>query len=430
MLSFDKPTPKDKLGFEPYVKGIEDFVRNIKPEDLPVAVGIYGAWGSGKTSFMLQLKDCLENQLKEGKLHLATVWFDAWKYDCTHDVRSALIYKILFDIERETTGNIKSKIHKTISKTAELTKGIVEQTSISAGIPGSISLNLPTPQEVTNRIDSYRNFQTTVDKFAEDFAKAIRSFLKSRRKMDKQKLVVFIDDLDRCLPENVIVILEALKLFLIDSPCVFVIGVDRTVVEKAIQVHYGTDPGVSGRDYLDKIIQYPFIVPHADQAKLERHFEQLLETRSILDDKCRHIIKLVAGGNPRTYLRILSNWELTCALAKQVNADLVSDNNLHILMIATVIQIRFPQLGEACQRNPEGLKILTQLCRDINVGSSAEVEKLFINNNCHEYYELWKNGSIRQFLGGLIPTVGGNANQIFGAPELLKAALNLTARIG
>ena len=56
----DKPTAIDQLGFEPYVIGIENLVRKTNPENLPFLVGIYGAWGSGKTSFMMQLKSRLE----------------------------------------------------------------------------------------------------------------------------------------------------------------------------------------------------------------------------------------------------------------------------------------------------------------------------------------------------------------------------------
>ena len=89
----DRPTTEDKLGFEPYVKGIEDLIRGTKPDDLSLTIGIYGAWGSGKSSFMMQLKERLGNDDQ-----IPTVWFEAWKYDRTQDVRSALIYKIFNEL--------------------------------------------------------------------------------------------------------------------------------------------------------------------------------------------------------------------------------------------------------------------------------------------------------------------------------------------
>jgi len=430
MTFFDKPTHEDKFGFKPYVKGIDELIRNTKAEDLPVTIGIYGVWGSGKTSFMLQLRDCLETEADDVSLPLATIWFDAWKYDYTHDVRSALIYKILFDIEREAAGDIKTKIGETINRAVELTKGIVEQTSISACIPGNISMNLPATHDATTRINEYRNFQTTVDKFSDDFAEAINAFLESKRKVDKEKLVVFIDNLDRCLPENVIVILEVLKLFLDDSPCVFVIGVDRAAVERAFQAHYRTDIGVSGRQYLDKIVQYPLDLPPADQAKLAVHFEELLKSKSVLDDKCRYIMNLAAVGNPRIYLRLLSGWELTWALATQVNERLTQGKNLYLLMLVTVMHIRFPKLYGLSQRNPNGLRVLAELCLQTKTKQVAEFENIFLKSDSYEYYEFWKNEAIRSFLSGLFPVVAENPSQLFYSQELLKAAFNLSASIG
>lgn len=70
--SKDQATETDKLGFEPYVKAIAKFLTNqdTKP---PLVLSIEGEWGSGKTSFMLQLK-------KELNEH-STIWFDPWRYD-------------------------------------------------------------------------------------------------------------------------------------------------------------------------------------------------------------------------------------------------------------------------------------------------------------------------------------------------------------
>jgi predicted KAP-like P-loop ATPase len=291
-------------------------------------------------------------------------------------------------------------------------------------------MNLSTQQDATTRINGYRNFQATVDRFAEDFAEAVNAFLKNVRNIDKEKLVVFIDDLDRCLPENVIAILEALKLFLDDSPCVFVIGVDRAVIGKAIQAHYRTDLGVSGREYLDKIVQYPFDLPPADQVKLARHFEELLKSKSTLDDKCRYIMNLAAVGNPRIYLRLLSGWELAWSLATQVNESLVQGKNLYLLMIVTVIQIRFPKLYAVCKKNPNGLRVLAELCLQTGTKQVGELEKYFIASDSYEYYESWKSDSVRLFLAGLFPVVAENPSQLFHSTELLKAAFNLSSSIG
>ena len=76
-------------------------------------------------------------------------------------------------------------------------------------------------------------------------------------------LVVFIDDLDRCLPAKAVQVLEAVKLFLDKPGCVFVLGAHTDVVQQAVAGFY-RDSGVVGesaKEYLEKIIQLRFDLP-------------------------------------------------------------------------------------------------------------------------------------------------------------------------
>src|SRR6202043_2818857 len=74
-------------------------------------------------------------------------------------------------------------------------------------------------------------------------------------------IVIFIDDLDRCLPENAIEVMEALKLYLDRANCVFVIGVEPSIIETAIRIRYAASPNLSASKYLEKIVQVPIAVP-------------------------------------------------------------------------------------------------------------------------------------------------------------------------
>jgi predicted KAP-like P-loop ATPase len=85
------------------------------------------------------------------------------------------------------------------------------------------------------------------------------------------RIAVFIDDLDRCLPEKAVELLESIKLFLDLEGYLFIIGVDKGVVTKGISYHYRyfefkkeeSDRGqiISPEDYLEKMIQLPFELP-------------------------------------------------------------------------------------------------------------------------------------------------------------------------
>jgi hypothetical protein len=88
--------------------------------------------------------------------------------------------------------------------------------------------------------------------------------------MPKVSIVgLFIDDIDRCLPENAITVLESLTLFFNNQHCIFVLAMDDDVVRRGIELRY-KDVALNSRDYLDQIIQLPVFLPPAPFAKI-RH---------------------------------------------------------------------------------------------------------------------------------------------------------------
>lgn len=88
---------------------------------------------------------------------------------------------------------------------------------------------------------------------------AVDNYLK---KEQKDRYVFFIDDLDRLSPEKAVEILEVIKVFLDCDKCVFVLGIDYSVIANGIRAKYGDYIDESkARDFFDKIIQLPFRMP-------------------------------------------------------------------------------------------------------------------------------------------------------------------------
>jgi len=88
-----------------------------------------------------------------------------------------------------------------------------------------------------------------------DFRKDFEELL-SESKIET--LVVFIDDLDRCLPDTIIETLEAIKLFLFVRGTAFILGADERLIEYAVRRRFPELPGTEtevGRDYLEKLVQ-------------------------------------------------------------------------------------------------------------------------------------------------------------------------------
>jgi hypothetical protein len=118
---------------------------------------------------------------------------------------------------------------------------------------------------------NYKDKVKFLSHFEKDFARIVRAATKNGFGWKRSKLVIFIDDLDRCEPPKSADIVEAVNLFLDAEGCVFVIGMDSESVAMSIEVKYkelfermkAENTGVVslGRLFLDKIVQIPFSVP-------------------------------------------------------------------------------------------------------------------------------------------------------------------------
>jgi len=108
-------------------------------------------------------------------------------------------------------------------------------------------------------------------------------------KTDIRSLVIFIDDLDRCLPERIIETLEAIKLFMAVPKTAFVIGADPRIIRHAIATRYvrqqlderyadavGDEEYDLVKDYLEKLITLPYALPRLSPAEIETYINLLL----------------------------------------------------------------------------------------------------------------------------------------------------------
>src|SRR5690606_8785752 len=138
----------------------------------------------------------------------------------------------------------------------------------------------------------------------------------------KGRLVVFVDDLDRCLPEKAIEVLEAIKLFLEAAGVVFVLGMDKDVVQRGIEARYGTHfrqmPGtlaelpISGDSYLQKMVQIPFYLPSLAVDDLEAYIRSLDKR---LGERTFQVIARGVYPNPRQVKRVLNIFRLLRTIA-------------------------------------------------------------------------------------------------------------------
>ena len=242
----DKETLFDFLGYSSYVEVLVDIC--TESDLAPLTLGVFGPWGSGKTSLMSMLQRQLDSHAKAGG-GVKTIWFNAWRYEGCDEAQSALIHAIIAKLEEDkslgrdvldTLKQLKSsanvlKLAKVITKTA---------LTLSPDIEGFFSAFEKQNEKVAD----------TIERFDGEFA-AVLSHAKISH------LVVFIDDLDRCSSAKVIETFETIKLFLNTPACTFVIGADAQKIEDAVGEVYGVADKNRQRDFLEKIIQIPFVIP-------------------------------------------------------------------------------------------------------------------------------------------------------------------------
>ena len=120
---------------------------------------------------------------------------------------------------------------------------------------------------------------------------AMRGALSEFFKRDVTRVVIFVDDLDRCLPYKALEVLESMKLFFDLKGCVFVVGLEQSIIERAVAEKYKTSAAldeqreISGSDYVKKIFQVPFAVPPIRPQQLKEYLSSISSNAGLDPDQ-------------------------------------------------------------------------------------------------------------------------------------------------
>jgi hypothetical protein len=384
--------------------------------ETPIVVGINGEWGSGKTSVMHMLESALP-------AHSPKIWFDAWRY-ARQD--SALWRALLLTfVEKlrafppETPpkdwGQRLDRLVVSLYRTETYEERGPLQVNWSASVPlalqallallpgGSASLaslkdwlsSEDNPEKLTKliereRVTRYREQVQSLEQFRAALRDLVTEYLSlcdTRGPVQHTgmraptRLYIFIDDLDRCLPEAVVGTLEAIKLMLDIDGCVFILGVDRAVVEHSVLLRYHQAAGTDGvllesRQYLDKVIQVPFRLPALDGTQIAQLVESWCKGngRGDLVDVVSTLIVAGVAPNPRSVKRTLNlsllMLELRAAHQQQVNAE-----DLQRLVKLVILQNSYEVIYQKVVQEPSVLKHLEAAAHD-NASAGDEVQWL------------------------------------------------------
>ncbi|PPK63438.1 ribosomal protein L7/L12 [Actinokineospora auranticolor] len=308
----DEPSPNDLLDREKIARALANTVQVC---ETPLVVGIYGSWGTGKTTLMELVRKKLEGD------KVPTIWFDPWRHQFDDNPVVALL-------------------HTMVDKVVDRKRGKELLTAIASALTDSVITAAPLFHELSDFHAYKAEYEESLFEVRERRVQLRESFAKLMRAATNDgevRLVFFIDDLDRCLPKSILKTLEALKLFLNMPGCVYVLGVDREALENSINTTY-SDRNIA-EQYLDKIVQVPFTLPPVSTGSTIEF------VRSLLPDGLHDIAEDIVAGlgtNPRRIKRFVNSLVLNHELAKQTFAD--QAYNAKLLAALLVVQYQRPKL--------------------------------------------------------------------------------------
>lgn len=229
---------------------VRAMAEQIAKDKAPLVLGLHGDWGSGKTSALRALRFHLtgenvhkeelktEDAIEPGRYdtYVFTVWFEAWRYQN----EAVPVVALLQQMRRQLSANQKivGALHKlgTVALDTALANldRVIKLVSLE-----SLPLSAKDAREAGERYEREHLSQAlatdAIQAHLEDaIAKLLPSASNDAKDAPAPRVVVFIDDLDRCAADTAFRLLEGLKIYLQLKNCVFVLGMNQQVVVEAI----------------------------------------------------------------------------------------------------------------------------------------------------------------------------------------------------
>lgn len=283
----------------------------------PIVIGVSGPWGSGKTTLLKRIMTKL-NEIQPDKSFRTckTVWFDAWKYNDEGKLMVALVRVILGTMKKDGLKNkVKAIWEDPAQPKYDLLSMFVNAFQLKFGGLGA-EFQIKLDPEGHKEQSPFASYTAFFDYFDETFERLLATWVHGKdydKIQDREgALVVFIDDLDRCLPEKTVQVLETIKLFLDKPGCVFVIGAHTQVVQEAVKKFYVDMTTETASDYLEKIIQLRFELPPIREDQMG----DFVTATGLPQESLEAWETIVAGAeiNPRKVKTFLNDLNLAWAL--------------------------------------------------------------------------------------------------------------------
>ena len=286
----DNETTQDLLGYQVHADLLKKIILNDAM--LPISIGVFGNWGSGKSSLMLLLQQSLQEweKAQQNGQHsiILQVYFNSWQFESYDSTKLTMIESILEALDKDinTRKDVFERADDLLARINFLKVGVfILKKAYDNLTPDWMKKWLPKKEDIDKITgkDKYNNLLEDVtkgntSKFIATFRELFEDLVND---MGYKAVIVYVDDLDRCDPKRIIGCLEAVKLFVNVKKTAFVIGADERIIEYAISQHYPIqmkkeDISSPFSDYLEKLIQLPYKLPRLSDNEQETYITLLL----------------------------------------------------------------------------------------------------------------------------------------------------------
>lgn len=336
----DEAAQQDLFEIKKYINGLEKFIETC---NTPMTISIQGAWGTGKTSIMQIISNMLEERGKT-----LSVWFNTWQFS-QFSMDSELAISLLSCLleELSVSEEQKEKVTKTTQaiRFAQAMGRMGKEVALSvidSTFGGRVAENVEKGiNGVQETLTERTSPATAIKNLRKQFSQCVSESLE---RTGKDRVVIFIDDLDRLEPRKAVELLEVLKLFLDCKNCVFILAIDYDVVCKGVSSKYGENMSEKkGRNFFEKIIQVPFKMPVAEY-NIKNYVANCFKEIGVPCPESDlgiyiELIKRSIGTNPRSMKRLFNAYLLlTMVVSEEI---LENDRNKKLLFAILCLQHSF-----------------------------------------------------------------------------------------
>ena len=240
---------QDKIGREEIVDKICGLVGSLK-KDKNFCLAINGAWGSGK-SFVLGL---IEEKLSK-KQEYIIIKYDAWENTFYSDPLIAILSCVIDGIEEKlylverAEEKVKKAAKTGVNTLAKLSTKIEKLKAVIEGIKTIIKdFHNPIDTAALGDLKSYQKLLKATKEILNEITQA------GEYREKQTKLVILVDEIDRCLPDEQLKILERLHHLFDVKNCAVILTMNQICVAETVKTIYGID----GYEYLRKFFNFTF----------------------------------------------------------------------------------------------------------------------------------------------------------------------------